>query len=284
MPVKKSRGRQRGIPRGVLRHKLRSRPSSSHGPEGTCRTASSLYAANSDELKHVATQWAERCFNSTYHLCRILCLTPFVRNDDIRRFSVAAFWKRSAHVLALVFLFVTCLHKLIMTIVYFVGQYDTAAVAVISYTGFHMQMTAVCAGIGFIFMPNLSCELLNGWDVMLSEVASRLGRPARSPWSSFSSSCQVLSTTAGAVVAAFGFPLQGFVFPTAPVFVFGWLMPLELIEFPAGDGWVFVLGLRTVCFLADVSIYGASLALMSFSMVFMLSQVGVLKVLVNELR
>ena len=184
----------------------------------------------------------------------------------------------------MVFLLVTCLHKLIVTVVYFVGQYDTAAVAVMSYTGFHLQMTAVCAGIGLIFMPHLSCELLNSWEVVLLEVASRLGRPARSPWSSFSSCFQVISTTAAAIVATFTFPLQGFVFPTAPVFVFGSLTAFELIELPADEDWVFGVGLRAVCFLADVSIYGASLALMSFSMVCMLSQIGVLKVLVKELR
>ena len=283
MPVKKSQGRRRGIPRGVLRHKLGSWTSFPNGSEHKSGTGFSLSAYKSDSLKALATQGAEWCFNLTSRIRSTLCLIPVVVTEDTLCFAVAPFWRRVIHVLVMVFLFFTCLHKLIVAVVYFVGHYDTPTVAVLSCTGFQLQMTAVCAGIALVFMPYGSCELLNSWRVMLSEMASRLARPTRSPWSSFSSCFQVISTCVAPVIATFGFPLEGLVFPTTPIFVFGSLKSLGIFEFHT-DNRTYEVGFRFVCFVTDVTIYGASLSLMSFSIASMLSEIGVLKVLVSELR
>ena len=284
MSVRKSQGRQRGIQRGVPRHKLGGRPRFSHGSKEKTRTVSGLKKARLPGFgfKRVASQWAERSFYRAARICCIFCLIPFTM-DDKRSFTVAPFWRVSVHALIMVFLFVTCFQKLILAIVYFVGQFDTNTVAILSYTGFQIQITALCSGMSIMFMPFLSCELLNSWRVMLWEVASRLDRPICSPWSSLSFSVQMLSTCVGAVVTALSFPLLSFMFPMTPSSVFRSLSAAGLID-NVMDTWILLIGVWFVCYVTDVAMYGACLSLMTFVTGFVMAEVGVLKTLLNELR
>ena len=128
MPVKKSKGRQKGILNGVQRHKLRSRPlvpyefkdELSGKPALRFRKAIRKPAG----LKRIATQWAERCFSLTSNICCTLCFTPFVK-DARGNFAVASPWRRTINAVIMTLLCVTCVHKLVVTLMLFVNQDNT---------------------------------------------------------------------------------------------------------------------------------------------------------------
>lgn len=163
----------------------------------------------------------------------------------------------------------------------FVWQSDTTIVTILSYVGFHWQLVTMSSAIGFIFMPSLSCESLNNWNLLISEVASRLGQTRRSPWCSLSASLQVLFVSQGVVAALAGFPLFGFIYPTMPIFLFGSLNASGLIDLP--DYWILNTAIRVICYLVDVSIYGAVMLLMGFATQFIVTEISNLKTLFNDL-
>ena len=285
MPARKSKGYQKGIQNRVQRHKLRSRPPVPHEAEDepTKHTALSLckFIRSPAELKRLATLRAEQYFNLTSSISCILCFTPYLK-DGNGRFRIATSWRRIIHVVIMFLLGITCVHKLVMTMMLFVMQNESTTVMVLSYVGFHLQFTAMCEGLGFIFMSYLSCESLTSWNLMNLEVASRLGQIPRSPWSSLSASLQVLSISIGLGVPLFVFPLFSFIFPTMPIFAFQSLKISGLFEVP--DDWIFNVAIRAVCYLVDFSIYGASISLMEFVTQFIVTEIANLKTLLSDLR
>ena len=285
MPVRKSRSRRKGIQNGVQCHKLRSRPLDPHDTEVelTNHTAFSLREVirRPAELKRLVTHRAEQCFNLTSTICCILCLTPYLK-DNNGRFGVTKSWRRAIHVVIMSLLCITCIHKLAVTMILFVMQHDTTTVMVLSYGSFHLQFTTMCYALGFILMPSLSCVSLNNWNFMNSEVALRLGEIPRSPWSSLSASLQVVFITVGLAVAFLIFPLLSFIFPTIPVFAFQSLKVSGLFEFP--DDWLFNTAMQAICYMIDCSVYGSSVSLMGFSSQFVVTEIANLRTLFSDLR
>ena len=153
---------------------------------------------------------------------------------------------------------------------------------VLSYTGFHLQMTALSVGIGFVFMPFLSCELLSSWSPTILQIVNRLSVTCRSPWTYAGCSFQVLAVAAAAAIAIAVFSSLSFIFPTTPIFLFHSLKASGFIC--VGDNWLTELAVQLACYIFDVGIYAASLTLMLFAAEFILSEIGLLKVLVDLLR
>ena len=175
LPVRKSKSRRKGIEKGVQRHKVRSQPLVQRDQdEHTEPTDLSLREVirRPAELKHLATRRAEQYFNLTSSICCILCVTPYLKDDD-GRFREATTLRRVIHAVIMSLLCITCIYKLVVTMMLFVMKNDTTTLIVLSYLGFHLQFTAMCSGLGLILMPSLSCELLNSWNLMASEVAWR---------------------------------------------------------------------------------------------------------------
>ena len=135
----------------------------------------------------------------------------------------------------------------------------------VTYAGIQMQVTAMSTGIGVVCLPCLSCELLNSWNPMLSEVAARLGQPQRSPWTYLSCSIQVLFVFAGVAVGTVAFPVFSFVFTDAPVFLFGSLKAAGLVCLD-GDQLTEIL-IQIGCYLFDVTIYAACLSSLGFPVI-----------------
>ena len=280
MPVRKSRGRRRGIQRGVQRHKLRSSQLSKEDLKD-CQPDSSVPTEASKCLNIIVRQWSQKCFQTIAALCGNYCLTPVMMVDD-GRFQVAPFCRRILNSMVVLFLAATCLHKLIMTILAFTVLPVGTMSAVLSYTGFQLQFTSMCTGIGLVFLPFLSCELLNSWNPILRDASARLGQSCRSPWSYSSSGVQVLSMAGGIVLAFFAFPAFSFIFTSTPIFLFPFLK-LEGIIHDEYE-WSTQLLVYILCYMFDVIVYAAVLILMGSSTQFVVLQIGFLKALVNSLR
>ena len=287
MPVRKSKGRRRGIQNGVQRHKLRSQPLAEDDwvEIEANPTSSNLYTVGLLKSKNnvwaVASHWAQKCFTVASSLGCTLCLVPLVKGDD-GRFRVASLWRRSINGMIMALLAVTCGHKLVATILAFTTMPVGTIAKVLSYAGFHLQMTTMSVGMSLVFMPCLSCELLNGWSPTISQAASRLGLPYRSPWTYASCSIQILSTTAASVICVSVFPLLSLVFRNAPIFLLPSLKASGLVC--VRDDWVTELALQFGCCLFDVCIYAACLTLTCFGSSVIFSEIGFQKALVDLLR
>ena len=195
----------------------------------------------------------------------------------------APLWRRVLHYIILILLVLTCVHKLLMVILAFTIIPVGTEVAVLSYAGFTIQITAMSTGLGFVFFPRLSCELLNCWDHILSETASRLGQSTRTPWTYASSSFQVLFVGAGLLMAVVVMSASSLLFPTIPTSLFTSLRIAGLIDLP-DDNSVATITARIICFLFDISIYMLVLPMLGFSIQYIVSEIGVLKVVINSLR
>ena len=286
MPVRKSRGRRRGIQHGVQRHKLRSQPLNSEDSEDTptmpVSFSFSTAVLHPRNLRALARYWAQISFNTTSSFCCTFCLAPFTRDGTTGRFEVASFWRRVIHFIITVLLYVTCAHKLVMTVLGLTVMPVGTIASAISYAGFQLQVTAMSTGMGFLFLPSLSCELLNCWNPILSEAAARLGQPLRSPWIYLSCSIQILFVFVGVAISTLVFPAFSLVFIDTPIFLFTSLKTTGLIS-PEGHWFSNVL-MQTGCYLFDVAIYAACLSSLGFAVQYIVSEVGFLKVFVNELR
>ena len=280
MPVRKSRGRRRGIRRGLQRQKLRSSQLSEEDFEDG-QSDFSMYIRARKYFNEIVGNWGQKCFKFTSSFCHNCCLTPVMMGED-GRFQVASFWRRMMNSVVLGFLAVTCLHKLIMTTLAFTVLPVGTMSAVLSYTGFQLQFTSMCTGIGLVFLPFLSCELLNSWNPILRDASARLGQSCRSPWSYSSSGVQVLSMAGGIVLAFFAFPAFSFIFTSTPIFLFPFLK-LEGIIHDEYE-WSTQLLVYILCYMFDVIVYAAVLILMGSSTQFVVLQIGFLKALVNSLR
>ena len=288
MPVRKSQGLRRGIPNGVQRSKIRSQPliyieedwrdehaNSAGLSQSKARVASKI-------LRALASQWAQTCcFDVTSSLCCTLCIVPFIKHD-YGQFQVAPVWRRSINAMIMAVLFVTCMHKLVAATIAFTIKPIGIIASVLSYAGFHLQMTTMSVGTGLVFMPYLSCELLNSWSPTISQSASRLSLAYRSPRTYVSSSLQVLSTCTGSGVAITVFPALSFVFPTAPIFLYPLLKDFGVRC--GRDDWLTELAVQLSCYVCDVSIYAACLLLMCFTNQLIVSEIGFQKVLLDFLR
>ena len=284
MPVRKSKGRRRGIPNGVQRHKLQSQALTvqrwdANATDPSLSTVGQLKSTNG--VVALGSRWAQKGFNMTSSLCCGLCLVPFMKSDD-GRFRVASLWRRSINAMIMALLFVTCVHKLFATILVFTIMPVGTIAAVLSYAGFHLQMTTMCAGIGFLFLPSLSCQVLNSWSPTILQAASRLRLAYKSPWSYASSSIQVLSTMAAGGVCVSVFPLLSFIFPNVPIFLFPSLKASCLVN--VRDAWLTELAVKLGCWVFDVGIYAACLALVCFTNQFIVSEIGFQKALIDLLR
>ena len=269
-----------GTQHGVQRNKIRSRPLTQEdwedtGPNGPVVPNLSIAG------RSLAGQWAQKCFQWTSDLCCTLCLAPFMKADH-GIFRIASFRSRVIHSVLITLLTLTCLHKLVVTIMAFTILPIGTTASVLSYTGFHLQMTAMALGMGLVFGPFLSCELLNSWVPTISQVTTRLRVTYRSPWTYASSSLQVLAIAAASAVAIAIFPALSFMFPTTPIFLLPSLKAAGLVC--STDDWIRELAVQLGCYIFDVGIYAASLTLMCFAAEFIVSEVGFLKLLVDLLR
>ena len=198
------------------------------------------------------------------------------------RFGVASFWRKAIHSAIMALYAPTCIHKLVMTILVFTVMPVGTIASVLSYAGLQLQMSVVCTGIGLLLLPSLSCELLGTWKPTLLEIASRLGRPTRLPWSHVSCSVQVVFTTVGGILSALAFPLLSLVFPTTPIFLFASLKYAGLCCL--NGHWIGNIIMGIGCFLFDFSVYAAGILVVAFSVQVIVSKVGFLKVFLHELR
>ena len=225
MRVRKSKGRRRGPQHGVQRNKILRRPlmredwddANDNNTAGLGLSMTRLL--QSKELRRLASQWAQKCFDVTSSLCCTLCLAPLVK-AGLGGFRAASFWPRVIHYVIMALLVVTCVHKLGMTVMAFTLIPFETMNAVLSYAGFHLQMTAMSVGMGFVLMPSLSCESLSSWIPTILQIVTRLGVAYRTPWTCASCSFQVLAVAATTAIAIAVFPSLSFIFPTAPIFVF----------------------------------------------------------------
>ena len=281
MPVRKSKGRRRGIRRGVQRNKLRSPHLTEEGLEGTDAVRLPMMDSKSHVVRAFASKWAEKVFSRTSSLCCNLCLVPFVKGHN-GCFELAPLWRRIIHYGIVALLLLTCVHKFVMTILAFTVLPVGTVASTLSYTGFQLQITAMGMGSGFIFFPSLSCELLNSWNHVLSEVASRLGQSPRTPWTYFSSGFQVLIAVVGCIVAAITMPCLSVLFPTTPIFLFPSLKIAGLIDLT--DDYFSTIVMRIICSPFDFGVYALAITLMCFGCTFIVSEVGLLKAVVNGLR
>ena len=287
MPVRKSNGRRRGIQNGVQRHKLRSQPLNEEDWEGTDANPTSEGQSRTGTLRSknnvwiLASHWAEKCFTVTSDLGCALCLVPLVKGDE-GCFRVASLWRRCINAMTMTLLAVTCTHKLVATIMAFTIMPVGTIARVLSYAGFLLQMTTMSVGMSLVFMPYLSCELLNGWSPTISQAASRLGLAYRSPWTYPSCSIQVLSTAAASVICVFVFPLLSIVFPTAPIFLFPSLKASGMVS--TREDWLAELALQFGCCIFDVCNYGACLILTCFGSSVIFSEIGFQKAFIDLLR
>ena len=223
MPVGKTRGRRRGIKKGVERHKIGSQPftEESSAETNTCDAHVSLSSAGRKLIKMrvLASQWAGKSFKVTSRLCCALCIVPFIRDKD-GRFEVASAWRRSINAMIMALLFVTCVQKLVVNVMALTIMPVGTTATVPSYAGFHLQMTTMGTAVGFVFLPSLSCELFNSWNPTIWQAGCRLGVTCPSPLTYLSSSVQVLSTVGASGVCVFIFPLLQLVFPNVPIYLF----------------------------------------------------------------
>ena len=138
MPVRKSRGRLRGIQRGVQRHKLRSQPlteeDSEQTPAGSVGLSFSVEALEPRNLRALARHWAQLSFNTSSNICCTFCLSPLVK-DGNGLFHVAPFWRRVIHSSVMVLLYVTCVHKLVATALAFTVMPVGTMASAVSFTG-----------------------------------------------------------------------------------------------------------------------------------------------------
>src|SRR4051794_29629366 len=99
MPIRRSKGRQRGIERGVQRHKIRGE-----------RSQPAHNNAASAGIEHLIRHWAESCCRTTTSLSQNLCIVPLVTGPD-GRVSVAPLWRRGIHVTITLALGLSTVHK-----------------------------------------------------------------------------------------------------------------------------------------------------------------------------
>ena len=277
MPVRKSKGRRRGIQNGVQRHKLRSKQL----PEEELEDSICLLNRARKYLNVVLFQLGPKSFQLASSMCCKFCLTPLIIDED-GRFRVAPFPRRFLNSILLACLGITCLHKMLATIMSFTVLDVGAVSAFLCYTGFQMQFTAMCTGVGLVCLPFLSCQVLNSWNPVLLEVSDRLSQPFRSPWNNPSCCLEALLIAMGAALATFALPAFSFVFHDAPIFI---LPSLTLGGiYRTGDDCITELLVQLGCYIFDVIICAAVLILMVFSVQLFVLQVGCLKAFVNSLR
>ena len=296
MPVRKSKGRRRGIPHGVQR-KLCIRAFSQRqlggnqddGPDEVNLSTDQPGNFN-DDLRAVTSVWAEKAFVAIVNICSKLCLVPMVRGYN-RRYETAPFWHKTISCTILTLLVLNCIHKFLTTILAVMGIIPVGtAAAVASYIGYQVQMTGVCGGLGFVILPSLTCEVINSWNPTISQVTSRLGghspKNPLTPWANLSCSLQVLATSSGLVLLFLIMSTFPLLFPTLPITWFNSLKIgglMEDMDDADGDHWGTFL-IHIVCTLIDMVISAVTLGKIGFAIQFIISEMGLLKLFVNSLR
>ena len=240
----------------------------------------------------MASVWAQQTFISIVNFCCKLCLVPFAQDYKNGRYETAPLWHKMISYAVLALLVLTCIHKLVMTMMGITGIIPVGPAAlIVSYIGYQIQMTATCALLGFVILPSLSCELLNCWIPTLAVLPSRLGRDSTSkelvtPWNDLSCSLQVLASFAGLVLLFLIQSTFSLLFPKLPITLFSSLKIGDLLEDDSdadGDHLGKIL-IHIICSVVDMGIYAISLVAVGLAIHFIISEVGFLKVFVHKLR